>query len=349
MTIYIRENKYINYGKSVNLIMDNDLQRELFVLIKESLPSHISLVDSIGDLLHLSYDSVYRRIRGEKQLTLNELRKICVHYQVSLDHLLELNQDSVLFKAPGMNTVSVEFVDYLADMLKQFKYFNSFEKREMNYLCKDSTLWNFYLFPELAAFKTFFWSKTINQHPDLHDKVFSFDEFPFTECFNIGQQILQEYNQIPSIELWNLESMHSTINQISYYRDAGNFKTDADFELVLASFHKMINHLQNQTEKGFKFMPGAADVSYKAPIQFYVNELILGNNTMVIDLNGKYLTMVTYSVFRYLFTRNPKFSASVLDSFHILLGRSTLISHSAERERNRFFNSLRQKINAMRD
>ena len=328
--------------------MDRDLQKDLFVLIKESLPSHISLVDSIGDLLDISYDSVYRRIRGEKQLSLNELKKICSHYQLSLDQLFGLKNETVLFDAPQMNGLSSLFDVYLENMLKQFKYFNSFEKKEMNYLCKDSTLWNFYLFPELAAFKTFFWSKTINQQPDLHDKAFSFEEFPFTECFKTGQQILHEYNEIPSLELWNLESMQSTINQISYYNEAGNFKSHADFELVLESFHKTISHLQLQAEKGVKFMPGATDVSYKAPIQFYVNELILGNNTMVITLNSKKLTMITYSVLHYLFTRNSDFSDRVLDSFNVLLARSTLISKVGERERNRFFNTLRQKINALR-
>jgi hypothetical protein len=329
--------------------MDRDLQRELFALIKENLPSHISMVDSVGDLLDISYDSVYRRIRGEKQLTLNELKKICSHYHLSLDQLFGLRNETVLFDAPNINDLSPVFDIYLTNMLGQFKYFNSYEKKEMNYLCKDSTLWNFYLFPELAAFKTFFWSKTINQQPELHDKAFSFEEFPFSDCFKIGQQILHEYNEIPSLELWNLESMQSTINQIAYYNEAGNFKTQADFELVVESLNKTISHLQLQAEKGVKFMPGATDVSYKAPIQFYVNELILGNNTMVIKLNDKKLTMITYSVLQYLFTRNAEFSDSVLDSFNILLARSTLISKMAERERNRFFNTLRQKINALRN
>ncbi|MEO6219835.1 MAG: hypothetical protein ABIO81_05365 [Ginsengibacter sp.] len=53
---------------------DSDLQKELFISIKRALPSNISLVDAIGDLLKLSYDSVYRRIRGEKPVTLNELK-----------------------------------------------------------------------------------------------------------------------------------------------------------------------------------------------------------------------------------------------------------------------------------
>ncbi|MBK8142948.1 MAG: hypothetical protein IPK57_19560 [Chitinophagaceae bacterium] len=326
----------------------NHLQQQLFSHLKENLPAHLSLVDELCDLLDLSADSVYRRIRGEKPITLSELKKICEHYHLSLDQLLQLKTESVLFDAPGMNGSPAEFIDYLKAMLMQFKYFNSFKSREIHYLCKDSTIWNFYLFPEMAAFKTFFWSKTINNQASLSNKTFSMEEFPYHDCFGLGQQVLQEYNQIPCVELWNLESMHSTINQVAYYRDAGNFKTNRDFELVLESFHKMIDHLQLQAEKGVKFMPGAAEVSYKAPIRFYINELILGNNTMVINLDGKDLTMVTYSVFHYLFTKDPRFAAKVKTSFDTLLSRSTLISTTGEKDRNRFFNAMREKVNGLR-
>lgn len=330
------------------MIETNELQQQLFHHLKSNLPPHLSMVDELCDLLELSADSVYRRIRGEKPITLLELKKICEHYHLSLDQLLQLQNDSVLFDAPGMNKTPGEFVDYLKAMLMQFKYFNSFTSKEVRYLCKDSTIWNFYLFPEMAAFKTFFWSKTINNQESLNNKVFSFEEFPYTDCFALGQLVLQEYNQIPCVELWNLESMHSTINQVAYYREAGNFKTSHDFELVLESFHKMIDHLQLQAEKGVKFMPGAYEVSYRAPIQFYMNELILGNNTMVINLDGKNLTMVTYSVFQYLFTKDSRFATKVISSFDTLLSRSTLISKTGEKDRNRFFNALREKVNFLK-
>ena len=327
---------------------DNSVQQQLFNLLKQKLPSHLSLVDELAELLGLSADSVYRRIRGEKPIDLIELKKICEHYHLSLDHLLQLETDSVLFEAPGMNKPFADFLQYTKAMLAQFRYFNSFEKKEMFYLCKDAPIWYFYLFPELAAFKTFFWSKTINNQPELSDKVFSYEEFPYQDCFIIGQQVLEEHNKIPSVELWNLESIHSTINQIAYYRDAGNFRSSEDLEAVVASFHQWLDHLQLQAKRGFKFMPGAADVSFKAPIQFYVNELILGNNTMVIKLDDQVLAMVTYSVFYYLFTRDTRFAAKTMDSFETLLSRSALISRTGEKERNRFFNALREKANGLK-
>lgn len=171
-----------------NLIFmtDANLQKELFNHIKNSLPAHISMVDALAGLLDISYDSVYRRIRGEKPITLDELKLLCEKFHVSADQLLQLKSESILFDAPGMNGTATSFKLHMQGMLQQGKYFNSFEKKEMFYLCKDSTIWNFYLFPEIAAFKTFFWAKTINNETDLSNKIFSFEEFPYTDCYEIG-------------------------------------------------------------------------------------------------------------------------------------------------------------------
>lgn len=325
-----------------------NFQKELFGHIKNSLPQHLSMVDEIAEMLNLSYDSVYRRIRGEKPLALDELKLLCEKFNLSLDRILQLKSDSILFDAPGMNGNAVEFIVHINGILQQFNYFNSFKDKEMFYLCKDSTIWNFYLFPEIGAFKTFFWSKTINDNPALSNKAFSYEEYPYSDCFEIGQKVLREFNKIPCVELWNLESMNSTINQIAYYRDAGNFKRPEDFDLVLGSFHQMIDHLQLQAEKGVKFMPGDGAAGYKAPIQFYVNELILGNNTMAMRLDNTMLSMVTYSVFHYLFTRDPRFADKVMGSFNTLMSRSTLISKVGEKDRNRFFNTIREKVNSLK-
>ncbi len=335
----ITDFSYISYAMETI-----ELQQQLFQHLKENLPAHLSLVDELCSLLDLSADSVYRRIRGEKPITLTELRVICEKYRLSLDKLIQLQTDSVLFDAPGLSGSTPEFEDYLKGMLRQFHYFNSFEKREMFYLCKESTIWNFFLFPEMAAFKTFFWSKTINNQEKLRNKTFSYEEFPYHECFQLGQKVLEEFNLIPCVELWNQESLQSTINQLVYYKESGNFSSRKEYDRVLDSFQQMIDHLDLQTEKGVKFLPGANEVSYKAPIQFYVNEIILGSNNMVINMDGNSLTMVTYSVFHYLFTRDIRFRDKVMESFNTLLSRSTLISKTGEKDRNRFFNSLRDKV-----
>lgn len=325
----------------------NQLQQDLFSYLKSQLPPHLSMVDELCDLLDLSADSVYRRIRGEKPITLTELKGICEHYNLSIDQLLKLENETVLFQAPGMINKPANFLEYMLAMKKQFEFFNSHKQKELHYLCKDAPFWYFYLFPHLAAFKTFFWSKTISNYPEYHNKKFSFAEFPFHDCFKVGQDILKLHNELVTVELWNLESINSTINQIQYYQESGFFKSKEDMELVVNSLLEMMDHLQLQAEKGVKFMPGATDVSYKAAHNFYVNELILGNNTILLLLEGQRVSMITYSVFNYLITRDLRFSDKAFETFNTLLSRSQLISTTGEKDRIRFFNCNREKIQAL--
>jgi hypothetical protein len=242
----------------------------------------------------------------------------------------------------------MEFREYMQKMVEQFRYFNSFTNKKMFYLCKDIPFWYFFLYPDMAAFKTFLWKKTIYNDPSLQNKKFSIADFPVQEYFKMGQEVIELYNLMPSQELWNYESISSTTNQISYYRDAGIFASKEDENRVIDSFHEMMNHLELQAAKGFKFMPESSELAYRNSIEFYVNELILGNNTILLHLNEQRLTLITHSVLSYLMTTDPRFADKNFSSYNSLLGRSALISGSGEKERNRFFNMLHTKIEALR-
>lgn len=321
-----------------------DLQKELFVLIKNTLPGHISLVDTLAELLDISYDSVYRRIRGEKPISLNELKLLCEHFHLSLDQVLQIETDSVVFHAPEINESYTDFTKYLEGVLSQLKYFNSFEKRQMLYLCKDAPVFYFYLFPEIGAFKTFCWIKTVLNDLDYKDKLFSLQEFPFEKCCQIGQEILKEYTKLPSTELWNFESFNSSINQLEYYRDAGHFRNEEDFIIVLNSFEKLLNHLQEQANFGVKFMPHSPGTGHRSTLKFYVNEVLLGNNTIIAELDELKLSIVTYNALNYLISKDSRFGEKLFQGFNILISRATLISGTGEKERNKFFKVQREKI-----
>ena len=92
---------------------ERNLQKELFNYIKDGLPPHISLVDTLAELLDISYDSVYRRIRGEKPITLNELKLLCEKFNLSLDQVLQLKSNKILFTAPCVSTTTFSFTAYV--------------------------------------------------------------------------------------------------------------------------------------------------------------------------------------------------------------------------------------------
>ena len=48
------------------------IQEYLFQRIREKLPAEVSLADAVSELLYISNDSAYRRIRGETPLVLED-------------------------------------------------------------------------------------------------------------------------------------------------------------------------------------------------------------------------------------------------------------------------------------
>lgn len=325
---------------------ESNLQKELFAYIKEGLPAHISLVDTLAELLGISYDSVYRRIRGEKPITLDELKLLCEKFNLSLDQVLQLSSNKILFTDPEANDDNRDFKHYLNGLVQAFAQFKLAEKREMLYLSKDVPVFHFFYFKELTAFKAFFWEKSILNNPEYDGKTFSIKNYDVAEAFAMGQKILQDYNDIPSSELWNYESINSTILQIEYYRDAGIFETKADLDAVADSCDAMLQHLQKQAEKGVKFLPGAGEAGYKAKLKLYINEIILGNNSIMVELDGQRISFINYIVLKYISTADKKFTAKTFDNFNNLVSRSVMISGTGEKERVKFFKTLRERVQA---
>ena len=86
--------------------MDSSQTQQLFFNhIKSKLPQHLSFVDEVAELLNISNDSAYRRIRGEKPIGLDEVQLLCNKYQVSLDQLLHIESNTVIFSG---NRLSME-------------------------------------------------------------------------------------------------------------------------------------------------------------------------------------------------------------------------------------------------
>jgi hypothetical protein len=323
------------------------LQQQLFQQIRDALAPHLSLVSEVSAVLQISDDSTYRRIRGEKPLTFDELKLLCDHFQVSLDQTLQRPANAVVFQMPP-EAKEPDFMAYLEGLLAQVQYFNRFQNRELFYLCKDAPIFHFYHFREVAAFKTFFWIKSILNHPDYAQRSFSLSSFDDAAYFKMGQKVLSEYNQLPSAELWNFESINSTINQLEYYRDAGIFDNDADYNTVLDSLEQMLQHMQRQAGQGQKFMSNGNGEAGGAPLKFYINEIILGNNSIMVELDGTKMAFVNYSVLNYLMTRDARFTQESFDHFRSLASRSALISGSGEKERTRYFKNLRERVAAVR-
>lgn len=319
------------------------MQEYLFARIKEKLPPETSLADVIADLLHVSNDSAYRRIRSETPLVLEEAKILCEAFGLSLDKILNYNENSVSFTAINLNNEHYSFKSYLKDILHNLKIIASFDQKEIIYLTKDFSIFHNFLNKPLFAFRYFFWMKSILQHPDFVPLKFSMDILT-KEIEELGLQIIRTYNTIPSIEIWNTECVNSTISQIEYYREAGYFASEDDVIKIYHSLEDTIEHLRLEAASGCKFYPDENPDFQKPNFQFYFNRVVLGDNTIVTILNGKKIAYLNYDVLNYMVTQDVKFCNDVYSKLQNLMRRGTILSNVSEKQRNIFFNILLRKI-----
>src|SRR5215203_490698 len=319
------------------------LQEYLFQRIKEKLPVEASLADVVSELLHVSNDSAYRRIRGETPLVLEEAKLLCEAFNLSLDQALNSKENSVVFTAFNLNNDNYSFKSYLKDILHNLKVVASFDQKELIYLTKDFSIFHNFLSRPLFAFRYFFWMKSILQHPDFVPLKFSMDILT-KDIEDIGEQIIRTYNTIPSTEIWNTECVNSTISQIEYYREAGYFVSDSDLEKIYSSLRDTIEHLRTEADTGCKFYPGENPDYQKSNFHFYYNRVVLGDNTIMTILNGKKILYLNYDVLNYMVTQDETFCNDVYSKLQNLMRRATILSNVSEKQRNIFFNILLKKI-----
>lgn len=321
-------------------------QESLFNTIKNSLPPNISLVHDISELLEISYDSAYRRIRGEKELSMDELKKLSFHYKISIDTLFNLKSNNIVFNYQILGSEGISFAEWLQNILQQLKRIQLAGDKEIIYSAKDIPIFHYFEFPEIFAFKVFFWHKALIPSKDYDEKFVKL-EVP-EKLIDAGRQIAMIYSKIPTRELWNEETFNSIIRQIEFCHVSGYFAKKEDAFRICDVLETMIDHLKHQAELGYRFLRGTDPEGIEGSFKLYCNEVLLGDNTIFTKADNHTTTFFTFNVINLLVTSHPLFCQYIEQSLRILMQKSMLISSTSAKDRNRFFILIKEKINVLR-
>jgi hypothetical protein len=318
-------------------------QEFLFQRIKEILPPHVSLVDVVAEILHISSDSSYRRIRGETPVVLDEAKELCNHYKLSLDHILNVKTGSTLFQSVRVNTHNYNYEVYMMELKKLVQYIGSFLHKEIIYRSKDMPVFHNFYYKPLIAFRYFFWMKTIIQHTDFANREFELDCVS-PEIEKLSRELTMEYNKVPSTEIWNTEGVNVAINQIEFYKDSGYFSSASDIKVVYEALEASLIHLKNEVEFGCKFMPEENPQSKKENFRFFFNRVMLGETTVMVVTDRVKTVFINYDALNYISTRDELFCNPYYEDLQSLMKKSTIISQTSEKQRNIFFGIMLGKI-----
>jgi len=320
-----------------------DIQIALFQAIKHKLPDELSFVHEIAELLGISYDSAYRRIRGDKPLTLEELVSLNQRFGISLDIFLNLDSRNTVFNCHAVDPENYKIKQWLDTILADMTKISQATEKEIIYAAKDPPLFHYFQFPEIGAFKMFFYQKTLLQFPEFSDQKLRLDDAD-EEILAIGKKILISSIRIPTTEIWNEDTFNITLRQIEYYWVAGFFTSKDDVLNLCDKLEKWLRHIQKQAELGFKFLYGLDPEGVEGSFKMYENEIVLNDNSILVKTPEFSTVYLTFNVLSLLTTTNTVFTNYIDNYFKGLIKQSNLISVSGTKERIRFFNKLLQTV-----
>ena len=325
-----------------------DIQLQLFQKIRDQLASHVSLVDEIADLLEISNDSAYRRIRAEKQLSLHEVQKLSRKYNFSVDDLTGSRVDTITFKTNFLVENNYSFTDWLKSLLSFTRETGDDEEAEVIFILNELNIFHIIQIPEICAFKLFFWQKSNLDFPNYRDARFSLADLDEDRVV-ILEEIVNNYVRIKTKEFTTKECLNSYLKQVLYYSEAGYFNSRNDALTLCGKLHQLVDHQQKQAELGYKFPFGHPPSGKEGNFQLLHNDIVLADNTILIKAGDNRTSFLTSNAINLMYSHNREFFDYNYQWGRNLLSKSILISGTAEKERSRFFLTLREQIDKVAD
>lgn len=317
-----------------------NIQNSFIEKIKAAIPQNENLVQSIADILNVSVDSAYRRIRGEKLFNINEVALLCSALKINFDSNINANSNQAYFNFNNLERDKTKFKNWLTTILDNLKQISARPENNIIYSADDVPIWHHFNDDLLTRFKLFYWLKTILCDADFIDKKFNAQLIP-EELVTIAKEVSLYYNQTTSTEIWTEDTFNSTLKQVEYFWDSGFFSTQKDAFNICSSIKNEITILQKMCERSSKLDNG------KENFTMYCSEVMVGNNSIVAQIGLTKLSYVSYNTFNMMTTANTSFVNEAEEWLRNLMKKSILISGISEKQRNRFFNKIYQKIDKL--
>lgn len=323
-----------------NLELSMEAQSTFIETLKLMTPPHLSLADQISELLSISKDSAYRRLRNETPFTLDETVSICRALKIDATALIQGEPSRILFTYNHLYGETKGFIEYLNNntgMIKQVTAAGG----KIIYAAEDIPMFLHFAYPTLAGFKLFYWSKAVLNDETYVDRKFA-RNLLHPDLIEAADRVLKAYNNCPSIEIWTTESIHSTLRQIIYYAESFQFNSKEDAIQVIHELRSMINDLEIKCKNSSKLLDNPEVKNF----EMYNSEVLIGNNTVILEGIPKPVVFISHNTFNTIRTTSDFFYDETKLWINNLIQKSTHISGVSEKYRIKFFKEVNDAIDS---
>jgi hypothetical protein len=324
-----------------------NIQSKLLDRISDILPKSISLVGELSEILKLSSDSAYRRIRGETELSICEVQTLCEHFNLSFDSLISSDKHLVNFQYDPYDRSAESFSKYFESLNSDLSRIVSsdVEHKQITYLGDNLPILHYFNSPTLGPFKLFYW---FNIMTDKRENVkFNSQEVP-ENLKSIGKEIYLNYMKTPSTEVWSDSTIMGVIEQIQFYWNTGMIESREQALRICEELSELIQLIEHHAEHGRKYYEVDGVRKEGGEYRFYYSEIEFENTTIHVEVGDFTSVYLGHLSHRYIKTVNKKYTETIKAWFENIMKKSNLLSASSETLRYQFFRRCQEKISSLR-
>lgn len=321
-----------------------DIQTSLIDTLKQRIGKDETLASALSDVLSISSDAAYRRLRGETALTINELEKITRHFNISVDHLFHLPKKRVVFDYEPLENYTFNMVSYLSSIRDYLLQLRSQENPRLIVTINNTPFFQLFNFPYLIRFKLYFWAKTHLQMKEFQGKKFAHQKLS-SKAREVGLQALELYNSIPSTELYDPELLRGFAREIYFYYCAGEFEDPKYAVWLYNKLLQFIDHLKAQAIAGRKFIIGSEAPEKGNDFHMYHNETLNAITSFHYTTENATGLFLAHNFMNSLHTNDPSYVEDSKRILECLISNSNKLSSGNEKGLNQYFQPLIREIN----
>ncbi len=299
--------------------------------LKDALPANVSLIDTVAEILDISYDAAHRRTSLKSKLSLEESIKLSHYFNMSIDQLYGIgSQNIVAVEKTQIIKSQSELEAYFVASRENLQQILAMKGSEIIYSAKDLPI--FYTASDnvLSRFKMFVWLQLLSEE----QKVIAFENFaPSVSLVAAASRLGELYANLKVTEIWDVTTINSTLKQIHFYYKS-TLLTETMALRLCDDLKKLVEMIEEKV---------ANDTQYK----LYYNELLLMNNTVLVKTPMIKTLFVPYTILSYYKTSDTQTLAQVDQHLERQMRNSKLLSSAGKKEQRIFFNKMYKKIEAL--
>ena len=230
----------------------------------------------MSDLLNISEDAAYRRIRNPQAFRADEMIILAREFDIDLNQFSDVNETYSRVQLKELNFENYTYNHFYKELELLVDRCKFLPHSQISYGAKEIPFFYYQWFPSLSSFKNFIWNREFLKDPALINKPFEKTtsiESPFV-------RLAEKYTQVVSHEIWGYETLFSTLYQIKHYKECGMFESDDGYRKVLGEYDQLIELIFKQAEEGRKLNPYIPN--YKGSrFKLYFTPMITADNSMI--------------------------------------------------------------------